>query len=226
MARPTGTKFIEYQGNGSYHQKNETFWMYRLDERELTPIQNEVYKIRDNFEEYSDRDARHKLAGHLTHEYDLEDCNNLVENIVLRELYNWNNFLGGDLLAVESKKYGSDMELKLESLWVNYMKKYEFNPAHDHTGAYSFVFWVDVPYSIEDERNNYPNANGQLAGVFQFIVPTTKGIDYLNIPVDKKYNGTLCIFPANQNHAVYPFFTSDDYRITVAGNLAYYSRGE
>jgi hypothetical protein len=223
-AEPTGTKFIEYQGDGSYHHLTEAFWMYRLNDHELAPIHSEVYSIKDNFEKYSDRDARRKLAGHLSHEYDLTECNYHVENIVLRELYNWNGFVGGELLGKQQKKFGSEMDLKIESLWVNYMKKTEFNPIHDHTGAYSFVFWLDVPYSIQDERDYYPNANGQLAGVFQFVVPTMRGVDFLNIPVDKTYNGTLCIFPADQMHAVYPFFTSDDYRITVAGNLSYYSK--
>ena len=39
------------------------------------------------------------------------------------------------------------------------------------------------------------------------------------VPVDKTYEGTIVMFPSEMLHAVYPFYTSDDYRISVSGNL-------
>ena len=39
------------------------------------------------------------------------------------------------------------------------------------------------------------------------------------VNMDKSYIGKCMIFPAVLKHMVYPFFTSDDYRITVSGNL-------
>ena len=32
------------------------------------------------------------------------------------------------------------------SFWANYQFKHEFNPAHSHGGAYSFVLWMKIPY--------------------------------------------------------------------------------
>jgi hypothetical protein len=40
-----------------------------------------------------------------------------------------------------------------------------------------------------------------------------------SLPVDKKMNGVMCVFPAPMIHYVTPFYTSDEYRISVAGNV-------
>ena len=56
--------------------------------------------------------------------------------------------------------------------------------------------------------------------LFEFIF-----IDFLGrlassrIDVDKSYEGTLIMFPSALNHTVHPFYTSDDYRISISGNL-------
>ena len=42
-----------------------------------------------------------------------------------------------------------------------------------------------------------------------------------SIPVDKSFEGKMIMFPASQYHAVYPFYTSDEERITVSGNLKF-----
>ncbi len=40
----------------------------------------------------------------------------------------------------------------LESLWVNFQKKHEFNPPHDHSGVYSFVIWMQIPTSYAEQK--------------------------------------------------------------------------
>jgi len=40
-----------------------------------------------------------------------------------------------------------------------------------------------------------------------------------DLPVDKSYEKKLLLFPATMRHSVYPFYTSDDYRISVSGNF-------
>ena len=41
------------------------------------------------------------------------------------------------------------------------------------------------------------------------------------LPVDKSFEGKMLMFSANQLHEVYPFYTSDDLRVTVSGNFKY-----
>jgi hypothetical protein len=112
--------------------------------------------------------------------------------------------------------------LILDKVWVNFQKKHEFNPPHTHKGILSFVIWIDIPYSIEDEMN-LPQSKysaESIPGHFQFLYTNGLGaIKPHSIPADKKYNNTLIMFPSKLTHAVYPFYTSDEYRISVSGNF-------
>ena len=40
------------------------------------------------------------------------------------------------------------------------------------------------------------------------------------IPVEKGWEGKLVMFPSLLMHSVTPFRTSDDYRISISGNLS------
>ena len=41
------------------------------------------------------------------------------------------------------------------------------------------------------------------------------------IETGKKLEGSAFLFPSRMNHCVYPFYTSDDYRISIAGNYRF-----
>jgi hypothetical protein len=56
-------------------------------------------------------------------------------------------------------------------------------------------------------------------GHFEFLYINTMGeIVPYRIPADKTYNNTLLVFPANLRHGVYPFASSNKFRISVSGN--------
>ena len=117
-----------------------------------------------------------------------------------------------------------EVDLKLHSLWVNFQKKHEFNPVHVHEGLFSFVFWHKIPYKMEDEIARYPNmqADQVKAGQFAFLQTNEMGrIQSIDLPVDNSWEGKVALFPADLNHVVYRFFTSDDVRITVSGNVGF-----
>ena len=40
------------------------------------------------------------------------------------------------------------------------------------------------------------------------------------LPIDKNWEGYMIMFPANLQHCVYPFYTSDETRISFAGNIS------
>ncbi len=113
-------------------------------------------------------------------------------------------------------------QIELDKVWVNFQKKHEYNPVHDHTGNLSFVIWVKVPYSLENE-DNMPNTilSGKgVNGRFCFIYNTNfSGSSNFYFDVDSTYEAKGIIFPANAKHCVYPFYTSDEYRISIAGNF-------
>lgn len=114
------------------------------------------------------------------------------------------------------------VRFELERIWVNIQRKGEFLPVHNHSGVYSFVIWSDVPFNIEDEAEASPNPTTEKnrAGHFQFLYTDTLGkICTLNLPVDQRWEGKICLFPAELHHQVYPFYSSNDVRVSISGNI-------
>jgi hypothetical protein len=104
------------------------------------------------------------------------------------------------------------------------MQKHEFNPMHNHSGVMSFVIWMHVPYTMEEERKFKPHVLPQnnVAGHFALHYVDSLGQIKTNaIPVDSSYNGVMCLFPAMMQHSVFPFYSSNGARITVAGNFTF-----
>jgi Putative 2OG-Fe(II) oxygenase len=112
--------------------------------------------------------------------------------------------------------------LELERLWVNFQRPTEFLPLHNHTGLYSFVIWIHIPFDIKDERDTETNAElvNNRTSNFEFIYLDALGkISAHALNIDKQWEGKVAIFPSEMYHQVYPFYTSDDVRISVAGNI-------
>lgn len=109
-------------------------------------------------------------------------------------------------------------------VWTNYMYKGDFVPVHDHYPAVTaFVIWVNIPYKMEDEikaikweNANSPPKNGSL----EFIYNTFDGaILTKSMPIDRSLEGTMLMFPGKLLHCVYPFFSSEEPRISISGNI-------
>ena len=195
------------------------FIMLDLNERDVAPIWQEVNKIRSGFAAAEKDTFTQNLVGNIKQEYMLKDCFNHVAELSLQaaELYD-SHFDYSKSITVNSVDY----PLILQSLWVNFQKKHEFNPPHIHNGVFSFVIWLQIPYESKDELNMFPNSRQPQASFFNFHYTHSTGIKGdMHIPVDKTYQNKMCIFPASMSHSVNPFYTSDDYRISVAGNLAF-----
>ena len=105
--------------------------------------------------------------------------------------------------------------LRLDTMWINYQHKHDFNPPHTHRGVLSFVIFCKVPKDIFKEQ---AVTNSKEAGkiLFQYgeLSSHLKGSLFPITP----YEGLFLIFPANMNHMV-PSFWTDDERISVAGNF-------
>lgn len=111
-------------------------------------------------------------------------------------------------------------KLKFKDVWANFQKKHEFHPHHIHGGVYSFVIWTKIPYNIEDEIAVFPNATLKCASMFTFYYTDILGqVRSFPVPVDKCHEGIICLFPKGLGHSVNPFYTSDDYRIAVSGDI-------
>ena len=200
-----------------YMKITDNVILYDIDESKLSPLRQEIQDVLSNPNNYNK--ANTHLAGNLEREYHLsEDMRNHLNDILMECIpeYAENDYF-------TSVDYcDKDYPIRLTDAWVNFQQKYEFNPVHRHTGLLSFVLWLQVPYTIEEETNgpHCVNSNYAAAGQFEIIYNTNCGeIVTTKLPVDKTYEGKLLLFPSHMNHCVYPFYTSDEYRISVSGNI-------
>ena len=162
------------------------------------------------------------LVGHLEKEFLLDqECRDALEPMVI-EVGNMYEERWNYAMQVDNGVFTATPTLSLQNLWVNFQKKHEFNPTHTHTGIYSFVIWMRIPYQLADEEKHFPTVRdtAQKTSKFTFHYNNILGMNSaFSLPVDRDWEGKMLFFPAALTHSVYPFYTSDEYRISVAGNL-------
>tara|TARA_B100000795_G_scaffold218063_1_gene172111 strand:- start:1398 stop:2027 length:630 start_codon:yes stop_codon:yes gene_type:complete len=168
-------------------------------------------------------DMRKDLAGNIKSSIQL----NLKSPIT-------NNFTKEVLIKFIEKhidSYGTPYRLQMEkgqgfnmnSMWVNFQRQTEFNPMHDHGGIFSFVIWLKIPTSFEEQKklpiavesnSNMSISNFQL--IYTDVLGTIRTFAY---NMEKEAEGYMVLFPAGLNHQVYPFYDNDEERISISGNV-------
>lgn len=205
---------------------NAPFVLFTLDKKEHDFFKKISQQIQSNIKnKKSIRSGKYALAGQIEHEYLIDDKE--VESEIIKILnpavgYHYDSYNYLKDLTINS----TVRPLKLEKVWINLQKKYEYNPAHFHSGVLSFVIWIEIPYLIDDE-NNHPTSKGatfKCNGSFYFlnagIMPLTNcNVQQTVISADKTFEGKGLLFPSYMMHGVYPFYTSNKYRISISGNF-------
>jgi hypothetical protein len=206
-----------------------TYSLHKLDDNIFNALQEEIDDmLKTNFNNefaYNER-----LAGSIRHEYKLKShelINSYLDEVMPK-------FWMANRFPEDSDVYNSYWRLQKNKdeydVWVNFQKKHEYNPLHAHSGDLSFVIWMKMPYDRQAEMN-YENIKLKresdvfAASSFTFRWNSLRGgIKRHTIPLDKSYEGIMAIFPSNLMHEVYPFYTSDDYRISISGNIVAYPK--
>ena len=177
----------------------------------LKELKQEAKFILENSNQFKKHNNR--LAGNLEKEYIPHKSQEILKPYLIS-------------LANEFHKHLEENEhypqLDIKDLWINFQKKYEHNPLHNHNGVLSFVLWVQIPYFVKDELShpNCINSNTPSNSLFEFVCTDFMGRIVQNrIEVDKSWEGTMIMFPSSLHHMVHPFYTSDEYRISISGNL-------
>jgi hypothetical protein len=153
------------------------------------------------------------LAGNIEKEFD-------VTNLISDSFRNYVCFIANQYYHhFPLERSGNNKNFQLLDTWLNYQQKHEFNPIHSHHGSLSYVVWIKIPYDINEELE-MPNVissspHSRKNSIFEFMVDDLSH----NIYVSSKMEGHIIIFNAKYRHQVYPFYTSDEYRISLAGNL-------
>jgi hypothetical protein len=165
--------------------------------------------------------ANYKLTANIAKEFDLsadlsKDMLEYISGLAMAH----DNISKPHHIREVTGVMSSVTKFKFKDIWVNFQQKNEFHPHHIHGGVYSFSLWPRVPYKIEDERKVHPESTLPVAG--NFIVYYTDILGQTRshpFPVDNEYEGIICLFPSRLGHSVNPFYTSDDYRVSVSGDL-------
>ncbi len=109
-----------------------------------------------------------------------------------------------------------DLQLVLSDPWINYQKKGEFLNKHKHNGLFSYNIWIKIPYDYKKEVER----SGPESATFEFTYSNILGeVVTQSIHLTKEDEGTIIFFPSQLIHQVYPFFTSEEERVSIAGNV-------
>lgn len=204
-----------------------TFYLGQLPSNIYDSIKQEVnsFKSEKQLERY-----QHLLEGHIDHEYAFN-----LPTVAYDYLFDKCQEYMSDQAVYKlpeiyvSRFSATEVTVGLNtqtSAWINFQKKHEYNPMHHHGGFLSFVIWYQVPYLKSDEDKFGPGKdkaeNDRAAkhnGNFYFVTNPGGHAQMVDLPVDKSWEGRYAIFPSQLQHGVNPFYTSDDYRITISNNF-------
>ena len=190
----------------SFYQFGPILAKYKLNDEFINTLLTKGTK--------SNIDISTKLAGHIDNEkefskQDIDWFLNETQEIFL-------NYI--EYLKINSLKNSNVKTVSLKKLWINFMKKGEFNPVHHHTGDISFVIYTEVPNELKIENKNFKGI-GSGPGTINFLygeMSNSYKTEYNMLPT----TGDMFIFPASLRHYVPPF-KSDCVRSSVSGNFKF-----
>ena len=159
----------------------------------------------------------HSHVGTIAREYEIEDV------LVKKEL--------SDILAPMVQQYVNDMHFTIQpravgltTAWCNLQTSGEYFAAHTHKGVFSFALWLEVPFTQTDEREwrEARGKSGRETASFQFHYTDALGRITPNVlEVDSSWEREIVLFPGEMMHSVTPYYSTDETRIVVSGNIDY-----
>jgi hypothetical protein len=166
----------------------------------------------------------HRLVGNISKSEVIKDKDNWFFETTLKALTeklfyrDWNNYCRYHIEKEEPPKF------ELEKLWVNHQKQHEFNPLpHVHIALYSFVVFMKIPTHWE-EQHTLPftlYSGNPCASDFQFMwtQKDTEDSFFRNFKLSPEDEGRMLFFPSSLQHQVFPFYGTEEERITISGNI-------
>ena len=189
----------------------------RLPKPALDFVWKKIEEAQDNYQS-----MKKNLVGNISESLKLEDTEDYFFKNILKEVSE--KYISNFAISCEKNPFNESVvnDLYLQNFWVNFSKQHEFNPVHDHNGVLSFVLWMKIPTTWQSQKEVPLISESSLpcASNFQFFHTNILGMHHgTTIYMDPVMEGCIFLFPSNLQHQVYPFYNSDEYRISVSGNL-------
>ncbi len=216
-------KFITEDGDNILYPFSPPIFQTEVDSYFTKQLIEEGRKLTKKEDDYN-----HRLAGNLKYgrSYHYKEdyllkvepyLKSYVERFFngIYSQYGSNNKMVNNILRVQSGRGNTRQgTVALDSLWINFSQKHDFNPPHNHTGKLSFVIFCQVPKEIFKVQ---ADSNTQRAGELHFAYGEGNVLMGSEYPV-QPYENLMFIFPASLKHFV-PAYWVDAERISVSGNF-------
>tara|TARA_B100000085_G_C18442575_1_gene471424 strand:- start:90 stop:713 length:624 start_codon:yes stop_codon:yes gene_type:complete len=188
----------------------------RFNREDLKPLYDLALKVEEDATQYKSMNTR--LAGNIKKQvvfdsYYKDFVSTLLDPLLKKHVSEFN--------YIKQQNYlDNDCPIELTQAWMVLQEKYEFNPIHSHAGIFSFVIWLKIPYNMQDELSLpfVAESNTPSAGTFCYVMTDMLGRSHAQNLIVEDLEACAFLFPSSMLHCVYPFYTSDEYRISVAGN--------
>ena len=166
------------------------------------------------------QDARQRLVGNIDQQrfapYNPQKFTKFLDPHIVNYMEEKNNrhnnikdICNDKLVQWDAKKSTIKYNLGQGPL-VNFQKKGEFNPIHNHGGIVSAVIFIKIPKELKDERDS-STYTAKASGCLEFL--------YMGQHiVVKPKEAMMFLFPAYLQHAVYPYH-SDVERVSMSFNF-------
>ena len=182
-------------------------YLSQIDPKYISEMEQSIETATSD-EEYS---ARSGLAGRIDDQYQiLPLTSDACQGHIIQHVNQYHHDTGGQF----------DFPIGLDALWVNIQRYMEFNPAHHHTGMFSFVIFIKNELSRAETINNkFDNVRDtELAGHLQLRYGEEAHMNW-NVFNHWPERGQIIMFPSWLQHFVFPHYETDKERISVAGNI-------
>jgi len=184
-----------------------------------------VYRVDPNFTKKllelgkKGTDFRERLAGKIKKELEIDLkkhpwVREYMSHYVLMWLEGYAKY-GHDVNHMKNKDFG----FRVQNIWMNFMKKGEYNPIHTHDNCHlSYVLYVKIPKVISDTDHKYSRTKGTQGSTNFFY--GEHHWSHISARRVQPIENRLLIFPSTLRHSV-DEFTHNVERITAAGNVEF-----
>ena len=166
-------------------------------------------------------DWSHKLVGKVSKEIQIPiddaDDRDLLFTTMRQACVDYLNFIisknrayGWYKIAGRESKPTLD-NIHLTHSWIVSQYAGEYNPYHHHTGDFSAVVYLKIPFNMQKELDKEFTDHYPTNGLIEFMYGENSDMRSDTIKF-KPEVGTILVFPSYLKHFVYPFYSEGERR--------------